>query len=98
MKRDGAASAKPQINGIDHKLDGRVMRAKVVPSVNSGSVKYTATVNGQPYDLLAVQGTTAELRVTGAPWTSELRYDKSLVDERPPQHLLTAYLEDIQKK
>jgi hypothetical protein len=35
---------------------------------------------------------------TGAPWTSELRYDKSLVDERPPQHLLTAYLEDIRKK
>lgn len=87
-----------QINGIDHQLDGRVIRAKVVPSVNNGSVKYTATVNGQSYELLSIQGTAAELRVTGAPWTSQLRYDKSLVDEWPPQHLLTSYLEDIRKK
>lgn len=86
-----------QINGIDHKLDGRVIRAKMVPSAGGGDVKYTATVDGQPFDLLAVQGTKANLRVTGAPWASELCYDKSLADERPPQHLLTSYLEDAQK-
>ena len=87
-----------QITGIDHKLDGRVIRAKVVPSAGGGSVKYTATVDGQPYELLSVQGTKAELRVTGAPWASELCYDKSLVDQRPPEYLLTSYLEDQQKK
>ena len=85
------------INGIDHKLDGRVIRAKEVWSANGGEMKYTATVDGQPYELLTVQGTKANLRVTGAPWASELCYDKSLVDERPPQHLLTSYLEDARK-
>lgn len=87
-----------QISGIDHKLDGRVIRAKMVPSVGNGSVKYTATVDGQAYELLSVDGTKAMLRVTGAPWSSELCYDKSLVDDRPPQHLLTDYLDGTQQK
>lgn len=82
-----------QISGIDHKLDGRVLRAKAVHSVNGGSVKYTTTFDGQSYELLFVEGPKAVLRVTGAPWTSELRYDKLLADGRPPQHLLTDYLD-----
>ena len=60
-----------QISGIDHKLDGRVMRAKMVPNVGGGSVDYTTTVDGQSYKRLSVEGTKAVLRVTGAPWTSE---------------------------
>jgi hypothetical protein len=87
-----------QINGIDHKLDGRVIRAKMAPSVGGGSVKYTATVDGQAYELLSVEGTKAVLRVTGAPWSSELCYDKSLVEDRPPEHLLTDYLEGTKQK
>jgi hypothetical protein len=85
-----------QIDGIDHKLDGRVIRAKAIPS--AGGVKYTAVVDGQSYDLLYIDGKNAELRVTGAPWTSTLCYDKSLIDDRPPEHLLTSYLEGAQKK
>jgi hypothetical protein len=87
-----------QISGIDHKLDGRVIRAKVVPSVGGGSVKYTTTLDGQSYELLSVEGTKAVLRVTGAPWSSDLYYDKSLVDDRPPQHLLTDYVDGTQQK
>jgi hypothetical protein len=87
-----------QISGIDHKLDGRVIRAKVVPSVGGGSVKYTTTLDGQSYELLSVEGTKAVLRVTGANWSSDLCYDKSLVDDRPPQHLLTDYLDGTQQK
>lgn len=85
-----------QINGIDHKLDGRVLRAKAVPS--GEGVKYTAVVDGQTYDLLHVDGKTAELRLTGMPWSSTLCYDKSLVNDRPPEHLLSDYLEGPQKK
>jgi hypothetical protein len=85
-----------QIEGIDHKLDGRVLRAKAMPS--AGGVKYTAIVDGQSYELLSVDGKNAELRLTGAPWSSTLCYDKSLVDDRPPQHLLTGYLETTQKR
>jgi hypothetical protein len=87
-----------QISGIDHKLDGRIIRAKMVPSNAGGSVKYTATVDGQFYELLSVEGTRAVLRVTGAAWSSELCYDKSLAEDRPPQHLLTDYLEGEQQK
>jgi hypothetical protein len=87
-----------QISGIDHKLDGRVIRAKVVPNAGGGSVKYTTTLDGQSYELLSVEGTKAVLRVTGAPWTSDLCYDKSLVDDRSPQHLLTDYLDGQQQK
>jgi len=86
------------INGIDHKLDGRVIRAKMVPSAGDGGAKVTATVDGQQYDLLSIERTKAVLRVTGAPWSSELCYDKSLVEDRPPQHLLTDYLEGMQSK
>jgi hypothetical protein len=56
-----------QIEGIDHKLDGRVLRAKAMPS--AGGVKYTAMVDGQSYELLYVDGKNAELRLTGAPWS-----------------------------
>lgn len=87
-----------QISGIDHKLDGRVLRAKATPGGNGSSVKYTASVDGQSYELLSVEGTKAVLRITGAPWSSDLCYDKSLVTERPPQHLLTDYLEGAQAK
>jgi hypothetical protein len=87
-----------QIEGIDHALDGRVIRAKMETKVGGVSVKYTATVDGQFYELLSVEGTRATLRVTGAPWSSELCYDKALVDDRPPQHLLTDYLEGTAQK
>lgn len=87
-----------QISGIDHKLDGRVIRAKIVPNAGGGSVKYTTSFDGQSYELLSVEGTKAVLRVTGAPWSSDLCYDKSLVDDRPPQHLLTDYLDGTQQK
>jgi len=87
-----------QISGIDHKLDGRVIRAKLILSVGGGGVKYTATVDGQAYELLSVDGTKAVLRITGAPWSSDLCYDKSLVEDRPPQHLLTDYLDGASKK
>lgn len=80
-----------QISGIDHQLDGRVIRAKMVGG--GGSVKYTATVDGQAYELLAVDDARAVLRVTGAPWSSDLSYDKALAAERPPQHLLADYME-----
>jgi len=87
-----------QINGIDHKLDGRVIRAKAIPSGSGASVKYTATVDGQALELLSIESTKAVLRVTGAPWQSDLCYDKSLVTERPPQHLLTDYLDGTQQR
>lgn len=80
-----------QIVGIDHKLDGKVIRAKAT-SVGGG-LKYTATIDGKPLDLLYVQGDSAELRLTGQPWTSTLSYDRELVSNQPPQHLLTAFLE-----
>ena len=84
-----------QINGIDHELDRRVVRAKAVPS--AGGVKYIAAFGGKSYELLEVNGGNAELRITGAPWTSSLTYDKTLVDERPPEHLLASYLESTSK-
>ena len=87
-----------QISGIDHKFDGRVLRAKLVSSANGANVKYTATVDGQSYELLTVEGTRATLRITGAPWSSDLSYDKTLVNDRAPQHLLTDYLENSQAK
>ena len=87
-----------QISGIDHKLDGRVIRAKATLNGNGSSVKYTAAVDGQSYELLSVEGTKAVLRLTGAPWSSDLCYDKSLVSERPPQHLLTEYLDAAQSR
>lgn len=84
-----------QINGIDHELDRRVVRAKGVPS--SGGVKYTATIGGKLYELLEVRGANAELRITGAPWVSSLTFDKALAGERPPEHLLNSYLESNTK-
>jgi hypothetical protein len=56
-------------------------------------VKYATTLDGQSFELLIIAGPKAVLRVTGAPWTSNLRYDKLLADARPPQHLLTDYLD-----
>lgn len=56
-----------QISGIDHKLDGRVIRAKLVSGVGGSSVKYTATVDGQAYELLSVDGTKAVLRSSPGP-------------------------------
>lgn len=87
-----------QINGIDHKLDGRVIRAKASRNSTGSAVKYTASVDGQPYDLLSVEGSKAVLLLTGASWSSDLCYDKTIVTERPPQHLLTDYLELAQTK
>lgn len=87
-----------QISGIDHKLDNRVIRAKLVPSAGGGSVKYTTTFEGQAYDLLSIEGTRAVLRLTGTPWQSDLSYDKSLVADRSPQHLLTDYLDGAPQK
>lgn len=80
-----------RIVGIDHALDGKVIRAKATPV--GGGLKYTATIDGKPVDVLVVQGDSAELRLTGQPWTSMLRYDRELVSSQPPQHLLTAFLE-----
>lgn len=82
-----------QITGIDHKLDGRVLRAKEVVQTAGNGVNYVATVDGKNYDLLAVQRGKAELLLTGMAWTSELRYDRALADGRPPEHLLTDYLD-----
>lgn len=87
-----------QISGIDHKFDGRVIRAKVIPGLGGNSVKYVATVDGQAYELLHAQAGKAQLLVTGTAWPSELCFDKSLVDDRPPQHLLTDYLDSVLKK
>ncbi|MFC0168318.1 hypothetical protein ACFFKC_09515 [Pseudoduganella danionis] len=87
-----------QISGIDHKLDGRVLRAKEVVQTGGNSVNYIATVDGKSYDLLAVQRGKAELLITGMAWTSELRYDKALADQRPPEHLLTDFLEGSTKR
>ena len=85
-----------QIEGIDHKLDGRVLRAKA--NLSAAGVQYTAMVDGKSYDLLWVDGKNAELRLTGQPSHSALCYDKLLVDDQPPQHLLTDYLEEKPKK
>ncbi|WP_374360321.1 hypothetical protein [Pseudoduganella danionis] len=87
-----------QITGIDHKLDGRVLRAKEVAQTGGNGVNYIATVDGKTYDLLAVQRGKAELLMTGMAWTSELRYDRALADQRPPEHLLTDYLEGSTKR
>lgn len=80
-----------QIVGIDHALDGKVIRAKVASA--GGGLKYTAIIDGKPLDVLYVQGESAELRLTGQPWTSTLSFDRELVSSQPPQHLLTAFLE-----
>jgi hypothetical protein len=85
-----------QITGIDHKLDGQVLRAKIIQS--GTALKYSTTINGQRYDLLSIDGKNVELSLTGAPWSSTLCYDKSLVDERPPEHMLTTYLEEAPKR
>lgn len=87
-----------QITGIDHKLDGRVLRAKEDAQTGGNGVNYIATVDGKTYDLLAVQRGKAELLMTGMAWTSELRYDRALADQRPPEHLLTDYLEGSTKR
>jgi len=85
-----------QIVGIDHKLDGRVLRARQEPS--GSGLAYFATVDGKPVELVKVEGQNAQLNITGNPWKSQLCYDKSLSADRPPQHLLTAYQNQSLKK
>lgn len=85
-----------QINGIDHQLDGRVVRARII--LTASGAKYLASVGGKSYELLQVQGSKAELLLTGMPWSSELFYDQKLVADRPPQHLLSDYLDGARSK
>lgn len=78
-----------QISGIDHKLDGAIVRAKEEYSGNA--IAYSAVVDGRNVELVKVEGGNAELNITGHPWKSRLCYDKALSADRPPLHMLTDY-------
>ena len=85
-----------QIDGIDHKLDGKVIRAKGEYSGNG--IAYFANVDGRNTELVKVEGEHAELNVTGNPWRSRLCYDKTLSADRPPLHMLTDYQQQAPMK
>lgn len=87
-----------QIVGIDHPLDGRVLRASVQPGDQDRMTKYFSTVNGTKIEVLRLRGERGTLLLTGAPYASDLVYDKTLVSDRPPQHMLTEFLATTQKK
>lgn len=85
-----------QITGIDHKLDGRIVRAREEYSGNG--IGYFATIDGKNVELVKVEGHRAVLNVTGAPWRSDLCYDKALSADRPPLHMLTDYQDQTSKQ
>lgn len=87
-----------QIVGIDHPLDGKVLRANMQPGDQDRMTKYFTTVNGAKIEVLRLRGERGTLLLTGVPFTTDLSYDKTLVSERPPQHMLTDFLGAAQKK
>ncbi|MCG2585964.1 hypothetical protein [Massilia sp. TS11] len=79
-----------QITGIDHPLDGRVLRAKLEAS-NSG-LRYLVDLDGKHTEILRKSAGRLELLVPGmAPLA--LTYNQQLAEQLMPEHLLTAYLE-----
>ncbi|TFW25024.1 hypothetical protein E4L96_05700 [Massilia arenosa] len=78
-----------QINGVDHPLDQRVLKARgdAVPA----GTQYVATVDGKPLPLL-ILGPAGGAELV-APVRTPLQYDKNLSRQSQPEHMLTDYLE-----
>lgn len=81
-----------QVTGIDHALDGRILRASV--QATARDTRYTVELQGRPFVLLIVAGDGGgELYLPGAPRAERVRYDEDLSEQGNAQHFLTAYQE-----
>ena len=86
-----AQTALVQVNGIDHELDHRILKTKIVPQ-QVGS-KYFYEAGGKQYELLRVRESGYELQVPGSPRVSPLRYDKELSKAGRPDQFLVEFQE-----
>ena len=86
-----AQTALVQVNGIDHELDHRILKTKIVPQ-QVGS-KYFYEVGGKQYELLLAGESGYELRVPGSPRHMLLRYDKELSKAGRPEQFLAEFQE-----
>ena len=88
-----------QVTGIDHPWDGLIQKARV--ENRDLSRRYIIRQNGQDYIVLALDRDSGTLFLPYQPdnlRSLQLKYDENLSSRGNPQHFLTEWLEQNEKK